>query len=394
MALFFETQNKLKELIDHCHEFEGKYYLLPLFEHLVKSERSPEDIEPIARHLISLIKNINDLKNPEIPLKEQFEALKQISKNYNALLKETGAHGILYQSKQALLKLGGFIIGLITGVFGAVVGSISLTISDIFNFRLPTGLFIGAFTGLLVGFVLGNRAPHSLLKESETRLIRHTVRKLETSFESLMTSVNHDYMNEIKDEVLNDYFSGDSERFNEFLKTKQRYEILGIEAEFFSPKLKGTLGHHSFIKFTINDVLDKPKLIEMGIPSNEVTEFSQRESRETTGEQLIKMLAMHRILQDQYELRLDNLVKFYNLYEVGINDCHTYVDKILISVDEPVSQVKRFTSSDNVFGHIIGSLLNFFNPLPENKYNNGPVFDEAAEEQAQHDLKQINDSPR
>ncbi|MBL7480486.1 GlsB/YeaQ/YmgE family stress response membrane protein [Legionella bononiensis] len=389
MSLHSETQKELKLLIDSCNEFEGKYYLLPLFENLATSDRSAEQLEPIARQLISLIKNINDIKNAELSLKERFEAIKQISINYSALIKETGANGILYKSRQALLNLGGFIIGLVTGIIGAVVGSISLTLSDIKNFRLPTGLFIGAFTGFIVGLVIGNRAPHSLLKEGETRLIRHAVRKLETSFESLFTSINHDYMEEIKDEVLKEYFSGDAEQFNAFLKTKQKYEILGIEAEFLSPKLKGSLGHHSFIKFTINDVVDKPKLIELGIPSNDVTEFSQQESRETTGEQLIRMLSMHKILQEQYEVRLSNILKFYNRYEVGINDCHTYIDKILISVDEPVSQVKRFTSSDTIFGHIIGSLLNFFNPLPAKKENTPSNSDKSHDAQDQHDKPKL-----
>lgn len=365
MSIKPETQIGLKQLIDQCNEFEGKYYVLFLYESLITSNRSAEEIEPIAKRLAALIQNINDIKNSEIPLERRIKAIVQISENYRALINETGANGILYKAKQMLLDLGGYIIGLITGAFSAVLGSISLGLSDIKNFRLPTGIFIGGLTGMMVGFVIGQRAPHAVFKESETRLIRHTIRKLETTFESLFNSINNDYLAEIKQEILEEYFSGNIEQFNKFLCEKQKYEILGIKAAFLSPTLKGSVGHHGFIKFTINDNLEKPKLIEMGLPSDQETEFSQRESRETTGEQLIKMLAMDKVLHPQYEVSWDNILGLYNRYELGINDCHTYIDKILIAVDEPVSQIRRFTSEDTFFGRIIGDSINFFNPLPE-----------------------------
>ncbi|MCL5272988.1 MAG: hypothetical protein M1486_06800 [Gammaproteobacteria bacterium] len=378
MSLKQETQNELKDLIAACNDYEGKYYLLYLYEHLAKSNRAENQLEPVAQHLINLIKNINDLKNPAISLEKQFSAAMQISENYTALVKETGANGILYKAAQVLLDLGGFIIGLCTAVFGAALGAVSIGLEDIKNFRLPTGLFIGAITGMLAGFILGQRAPHSLFKEEETRLLRHTVNKLETTFESLYQSVEHDYVNEFKQELLTDYFSGNTEEFNKFLSEKQKYEILSVPASFFSSKLKGSVGHHSLIKFTINEHHEKPKLIEMGLPSDQETEFSQQELREATGEQLVKMLAMNKMLHPQYTRTIGNIFGMLTPYQAGINDCHTYIDKILIAVGEEESQIERFTPEDTVVGQFVGSAIKFFKPVPE-KLENSTITEEQME---------------
>ncbi len=379
MPLAQETENQLKKLISACSDFEGKYYLLYIYEHLLKSSRPEKEIEPIAQHLIRIIHNINELKNPNTSLKQQFNAAFQLSEDYEALVNQTGANGILYKVSQALLDLGGLLIGLSTAIFGVVVGAASIGIEDIKNLRLPTGLFVGAMTGMLVGFILGQRVPHALLKEEETRLIRHTVTKLGTTFESLYKSVEHDYVSEIKEEILADYFAGDTEQFNKFLTEKQSFEILTLQASFFSAKLKGSVGHHSLIKFNINDNQEKPKLIEMGLPSDEETEFSQRELREATGEQLVKMLALSKIIHPQYTRTVGNLYGTLTPYQIGINDCHTYVDKILISVGEPESQLERFTPEDTLVGQMIGSAIRFFKPVPEKLENSVLKVDEQAE---------------
>ncbi len=374
MPLKQETQNELKKSINQCDDFEGRYYLLHIYEYLLKSQRSDEEVEAIAQHLIHLIQNINDIKNPENSLDKQFKAATLISENYEALAKEVGTNGILYKAKQAILGLGGFVLGLVLGTFSAVIGAVSLGISDIKNFRLPSGFFIGGFTGFLVGLVIGMRTPHGLLKEKEKRLLQHTVHKLGSTFESLYNSVENDYVTDIKQELLTDYFAGDTEQFNKFLKEKQQYEILGVEAVFISPTLKGSAGHHSLIKFSINGNEEKPKLIELGLPSDKETEFSQRETRETTGEQLVRMLALDRSLQSQYEIRFDNLIGLLSRYDVGVNDCHTYVDKILISVGEPESLGTRFTPEDTFIGRLIGNAINFFRAAPE-KLNNSNLTD-------------------
>lgn len=364
MSINIAIKNELRQLIDGCKEYEGRYYLLYLYESLVHSEKSSELIDRTAMHLITLIKNINELKNSNTSFPERLRAADKIAQNYKILVAETGARGVFYKSKQALLDLGGLIIGIIAGAFGSVLGSLSLGISDLIHFKLPTGVFVGAFTGLIVGFTVGKRAPHKLFKEEETRLIQHTVNKLKTTFESLFTSVKANYLDEVTEEVLQEYFNGDTEAFNAFLKKPQKYEILGTEVALFSNKLKGSLGHHSFIKFTINNQ-NNAKLIEIGLPSTNETVFSQQETRETTGEQLLNMLAMHRLLQPQYELSFRNFYGFYKRYQAGINDCQTYVDKILTAVGEPVSQLKRFTPKDTFWGRFIGNTVNFFRPAPE-----------------------------
>ncbi len=366
------TQQELKQLIDNCEGFEGRYYLLYLYESLIKSDQSDKTIEHTANELIALIKNINIILDSNQSADARMSAVLDLSRHYSALAKETGINGVFYKSKQALLNLGGFIIGIVTGIFGVVLGSLSMAFTDIINFSLPTGMFIGAFTGFFVGFILGMRATNALCKDSEQRLIRHAVRNLEDTFESLLQSLTKDYSEEVRKEILDDYFDGDMKKYDAFLHEKHKYEILGIEATFFSASLKGSMGHHSFIKFSINN-REKPKLIEIGISSELETVFSQRETREATGEQLVKMLAMDKLVRPQYEVSLSNLLGFYQRYTAGVNDCHSYVDKILLSVGEPVSQIKRFTPDDTVWGRIIGKTVTFFRPLPDKLQHCNPI---------------------
>ena len=363
MLLHIKKQEELRQLIDTCRAFEGRYYLEHLYNTLIHSNKSSETIEATVDQLIALIKNINDITNPTTSSRDKVKAAQKIADNYQALVNQTGAGGIFYKCKQALLDLGGLIIGIITGVFGSIFGSIALGIDDLLNWRLPTGPFIGGFTGLLVGYTLGQRVPHKLFKDSENRSIRHAVSKLKATFDSLFIAQENNYMEDISQEILNDYFQGNEEEFKAFLKGKHKYEILGIKAQFFSDSLKGTLGHHSFIRFNITDS-GKPKLIEMGVPSDQEVDFTQREIRETTGEQLINMLVMDKILRPQYELSLKNIFNFAKRYQPGVRDCHTYIDKVLLSAGEPVSHIQRFTPEDTFIGRFIGGAMRFFSPLP------------------------------
>lgn len=364
MSLTKNIQSELSELIEHCTEFEGRYYLLYLYESLMTSKRPPDTINNMAQNLIGLIKNINKIKSEQVSAEDKIKASEELSLQYQKLIKETGATGIFYKTRQALLDLGGLIIGLITGTFGAIIGGLSLGIKDFFNFKIPSGVLVGGVTGLLIGFIIGQRTLHKLFKESDERRIRHAVAKLSTTFESLFKSIKNNHVDDIKKEILEQYFKGNKEEFDEFLNNKQPYEILSVEAIFFSTKLKGIVGHHSFIKFTINNH-DKPRLIELGDSSENETEFSQRESREATGEQLMQMLAMHRILLPQYEFNRDNVWNFLKHYKAGITDCLTYLDKILVSAGEPASKLTRFLPQDTFLGRVAGGAINFFRPIPE-----------------------------
>lgn len=63
--------------------------------------------------------------------------------------------------------------------------------------------------------------------------------------------------------------------------------------------------------------------------------------------------------------KYENLPKIMYNYKAGIIDCHTYVDKILLSAGEPVSQIRRFTKEDNFLGRGLDTVIQFFSPLPE-----------------------------
>lgn len=366
MPLIQQKSDELEQLINESVAFEGRHYLLHLYDALVNSEKPFEEIEPIADQLIALIKNINEIKDPEISSMDQAIAIQNLIQNYNHLIAETGFQGVFYTSKSVLLGLGGIILGLIAGVLGAAVGLLILGVNDLIHFRLPTGTLIGAIAGLLVGYTIGQNIPQKLFSPNEVRILQDAVGRLENSFHSLFLSRHRECVEEIKKELLEEYFDNNQEAFDRYLKEPQKYEILSIEAPFISDRLRGSLGHHSFIKLSINNS-EKAQLIEIGNPSDKEVNFSQREIRETTGEGQIHMLAMHRILKPQYEISIGNLFNLLSKYSACKHDCHTYVDIILESAGEPKSHILRFTENDTLIGRCIARTMRFFIPFSEAK---------------------------
>lgn len=364
MPLSDTKKKSLEDVINKCAEFEGKYYLLHLGNVLINSKKDPRELDPIADTLIKLIQDINKLKNKDNN-KEQI--IKEISISYQKVAKETGTNGVFYHSTRLILGLGGVILAAIIAPIGAMIGLTAGTLKDICNLNLPTGAFSGVLAGSCIGGMIGYRLLDSLVdnafKNKEKRAICHSVTMLKETFESLLIPMEIDSIEEaIKKEVLEENFGGNQEGFSCFLQQKHSYQILGARANFgLSDKLKGVIGHHSFIKFAINNT-GKTKTIEFGGPSDLETDISQIEARKTTGAQLIRMLAMHRLLQQEYSLSLKNLPTIFQRYVAGTNDCHTYVDKILQAVGEPPSKITRFLKQDNAFGRVIGSLFQFFSP--------------------------------
>lgn len=295
------------KIIDDCSA-ECKYYFLHLYENISNLEKTTPNIERTVDLLILLIQNINNLKNVNLSSDSKTRLIQDISEHYNALVSETGSGGIFYKSKQTLIGLGGIILGIFSALLGGTVGCLTLGIKDIANFRIPTGAFVGLLTGLFIGFIIGYRIPNTLFKDTETRIIQHSVRNLANTFESLFTSSEKNYLELIKKEILEENFQGNQDKYNDFLVTKHKYEILGVKTIFFSTKLQGFLGHHNFIKFSINNT-GNPKVIEVGATSANETNFSQLETREATGEQLIQMLVMHKILQCQYAINMKIYLK-------------------------------------------------------------------------------------
>ena len=360
MSLSAVKKTKLKSMIDRCTEFEGRYYLVHLYEDLTNSKRPSKKLDPIADALIVLIEKIELLKDPK---SNKAQTIKEISTIYHTLVKQSGATGVFYHSKQILLALGGTILGVINAALGGLIGFAAGAINDLRKFEFPTGSVPGALAGSLVGSLIGYRMLDTALQNKEQKVIRQSVKSLATTFESLFDEVGFQSLEEIvKKEVLTESFQNDEEAFNLFLKQDRTYHLLSIKASFVSNKLKGSVGHHTFIKFNINDT-DKPKLVELGVGSSaNETEFSQAIQRTTTGSQLIKMLTMHRLLQQK--MKFWGFFPTYLLrYSPMVYDCHTYVNLVLQSVGEQCSPIQRFDKEqDNFFGRFIGRSLQFFSP--------------------------------
>ena len=183
------------------------------------------------------------------------------------------------------------------------------------------------------------------------------------------TITHKDYEKMTKDYILNTFFKDtpddDKEsEYNKFLlSTDQSFEVCTTTASFGFRGLKGHIGHHTLIRFEINGVKDRP--IEFGDRTRTPGFVDQKESRRVvTGQKLYDMLLLDRILQETHELNNRFLATTYDL---GSNDCRTYVDKVLIGTGQPPTIVPRFNPQHDSWAgkHVIGPIVRFFSKTNE-----------------------------
>lgn len=382
----FTQEAALRQAINECTVFEGKYYLWRLLDSLVSSNRSAAELDPIAGHMRAIIRDINYIKTLRSNQTDALNtSIQELSNHYQALVRETQAGGVFYYSRQFLLGLGGVILGTITAVLCGTTGFFVGFFRDVINKKVPTAAVFGAIAGAMVGAAVGYRIPDKLFKNPEHRAIQYSVRRLKATFDSFLFSVREDAVNQITQDILVHRFHNNEQAFERcFLNIEIPYEILTADAGLvLSKKVQGFLGHHSWIAFTIpGDV--QPRRIESGeeMPidySTNSADITQRESipRQATGRKLIEMLVLHQVLAPIYVLKttprdlvnpqnVKNLLTFQYRFKPGVDDCYTYIDRILQAVGErPLGETKRFAANDGGTSLLIRDALRFLSPLPE-----------------------------
>lgn len=368
MSLSDEVKRDLELARQKSLLYEGNFYLSQLYAALSESEKPPKELDPVATALINLVNKLDELNTGDFRDNEQkmIEIIKSIQSSYNILAKETKSGGVFYNCKQAVLGLGGIVVGSITAVLGASAGLVGGFFNALKHGRVPfREMATGFATGLLIGSMIGYRVPFKI-QNKEQRKITNLVRRISDSMESVSTLSKKSEYEAEEQRVKEEFFtlldgSIDENAFNKFIAEPQEYAVLASRAAFIDPRFRGSTGHHSFIKFHINGKINK--CLELGASSDEDTKFSQMDIRKVeSGKTLIKMRLAHRILQKEYKLSLTNPKLLLWRYKPGINDCNSYADKILEVAGEPPSSFLRFTKEDSGLGRLVGYILRALSP--------------------------------
>lgn len=382
MGLTREEEYLLRQSIQNCSAFQGKYYLWHIFHILKNSSRSQKKISKLVSHVVALTDSVNKLNSLKKSRPDNLEAIanafRDLNDSYTVLAEETGSQGIFYNFRQTILGLGGCILGTIGAIAGAVTGACIGFFNDISACRLPTGTFFGIIAGAHVGASLGYRLPDRLIKDPEQHALQYAIRELHRTFESLTTSLYEDTLADLKQTLLMENFDGNERDFEDFQKREIFYEILATDAGMvLSEKVQGYLGHHIWITFRLPGST-KAIRIESGEEMALDSKITQREpqKRLARGEKLLQMLALHKVLSPIYVLKLKpenflnldnikNLLTYQYRYKPGVTDCNTYVDEILTTFGEDPTQTQRFADNDKAIALWIRDAIRFLSPLPK-----------------------------
>ncbi|KTC76897.1 hypothetical protein [Legionella brunensis] len=355
-ALLVEIKSKIKALPPN----ELSYYLTFLSVSVEKESNSKQHLLLLEKTK-ALVEAMDDFyRNPE----KAKDNIIKVTSSAHDLMNASAMCGISYSIKQALFH----ILGSITAIFtGMACGLSGFAFGLLSNYNLVgnlRGATLGFLSGLAIGILIGYRAPKKLLQnsiESKLEFCIESIKRLGDEFADRKT--HEEYEKDTKEYILNMYFKDTPEnerekRFNDFLNSKdQKFQICTTTAGHISKRLKGHLGHHAFIRYSINGVTHIP--IEFGERKKTPSFVDQYESpRTVSGKKLFDMLVLDRILQETHERNIGVLAT----YEIGSNDCRTYIDKILIGTGQEPTKISRF--NQNIDSHIarklVGPLIGFF----------------------------------
>ena len=374
-----ETQtliNTIKTSLSTLPFNEFTYYMNVLLAS-IKKEKNPEKHIELLQKALPLIGAVRtfytDPENIEANIVTVNEAVK-------ALITVSNMKTLPHKMKKALFGICGAIMailaGVILGLSGFLVGVFS-NYTIIGNIR---GAGLGFLSGLAIGILIGSRGPMKLFQSAINTKIEFCCSNI-LRLQGELTerkSIEH-YKLETKKYIINQFFEGKESLFNDFLTSEQQFQVCTTTAGHFSKRLKGHLGHHTLIRFSINNVTHLP--IEFGDRKRTPIHVDQSEKpRNVTGQVLFEMLSLDRMLQDTHESNFTNGLR---LYDIGSDDCRTYVDKILLGTGQDPTKIGRFNpQNDSIIGRrVVGPLIGFFSKTKETDLHglienpNDPKFD-------------------
>lgn len=289
----------------------------------------------------------------------------------NALIISSKTQNISHKIKKAILAVCSVLLGLVIGTVGAAVGFLGGLLSDYTIIGNIRSSGFGFLTGMLIGAFIGSRTIDLIFQSSFERKLEFCMMHLHKVGKELLSKKTYqEYEAQTKQFVLDTFFKETPEAekeaaFNAFLSsTKEQFQVSTTTAGFVSSALKGHVGHHTLIAYSINGKYHIP--MEFGIKAKKTPSFfDQNESkRVVTGKKLFDMLVLNNILQETYEYTFKGILIDYDL---GSNDCRTYVDKLLIGTNQAPTRLPRFNSKIDKFtgNYIIGPIVRFFSKTNE-----------------------------
>lgn len=366
-------RNKANSLIRHIQNeiqilppTELSYYLALLLAS-IKNEPKPWESIELLKKVERLTKEIQFFYFDEDKSKNNLERLILAT---NDLIKASAMQSISHQTKRALLAISGIVLSIIYGVTGALLGLAAGLFSNYNLVGNVKGAGLGFIAGLALGVLTGYRMPVVALQSRKDTKIEFCIDNLTRLREELKDRKTiEDYQRETKQYILETFFkdtplANREQVFKNFLDSWQAFQVCTTTAGHISPSLKGHLGHHTLIRFKINNVADVP--LEFGDRAKTPNFVDQSEKpRKVRGQKLFDMLVLDRRLQDTHESNIRNAVRIYN---IGSDDCRTYVDKILIGTGQAPTKIGRFSDKDSLIGRsIVAPTVRFFSRTREDE---------------------------
>ena len=351
---------------------EIKYYLLLLINS-IKAKKS-ELTKQFVNELLVFINSLDKITalnsdNQKPSSDEDFPALlKSIQNSYDKMVTISKTAQLHRKVGYGLLNVGGAVLGLFTGVFGGLVGGFSGFIRGTINGTNPfVAAGVGGITGGALGAAIGFRTPKKVFKNELTRQLKFCMDGMRASMDSIQVTSKDIYDNiqsNIEDYILKNNFAGNTKEFQNFLDNKSvPFEVCSLPAQFISETLEGYLGHHSFIKISINN--KEPIALEFSTGKTDLTrKLSNTEQRYTSGQKIIEMMTFHTLLQQTHACTPKYIVKKMKSGDV---DCLSYVNKILTGTSQKATKIGRFDGSENWVGrNVVGFFIRNLSPFDQN----------------------------
>lgn len=372
----FMTANELRKHVLDLDTGEAKYFLLLFCDVLDRENLSDND--PLIMQANAVVNGISKVFQAKTK-QEMREAITTLYLSYESLYQTSQVGNYSKKIQRSVIHLLGYISGLVSGILHFFVipfvaihynwGTRNQTWKDVLRY------FIIGFGS---GFNIGMRWTEDFENRKDRQMfyvingVMSSIKGLEiiNEFKEDQTPESNAFKAK-RDGILMKLFGNDEERKNRFLTEKQTYELISINAKFGTINLQGLIGHHLTLVFRAIDS-GAPIIIELDGPKEEdpaedvtdplTSQYSiltpaQTEKRTCTGEQLIQMMVLDRLLQQHMP---------WGTYKPGDNDCHTHIDKVLASVGQPLSTLTRHSSSEEAhwLSKYIGEALQKYSVFP------------------------------
>lgn len=297
---------------------------------------------------------------------ELIDQLYYLNMRFGELATTAGTNTNMVLINQTILNIGGSIAGVACGIVGGVIGGISGFARGLWNQEALweyswTGTFIGGAIGAAIGF----RSPKKILKDPLFRQVKFALDGMNEALDRAQNMDGltlSDYKEQAYQTLLSEFFENDTGKLNEYLNSeKVDYEIGTLGAEFVSPRLAGSLGHHAFIRIPING---KWLGIEFSPSPSDYTKTPiQSEVRTVSGNKILEMYGFHLSLQTTDSLTANYII---TKLKSGERDCKSYVNKVLIGSSQEPTLNLRYHESDNLAGYAVRFFMDNLGAYPDN----------------------------